>query len=81
MRVRQNVFVQVFNKAAGVAIPEKDGYRFVAAKRYFRRLERRRYESVAAIEAAAAEIYARLFMIEPTPARVRARSDKPRTER
>jgi hypothetical protein len=69
----QNVFVQVFNKAAGLAIPEKQGYRFVAAKDCFTHLENRRFDSIAAIEAAAAEIYLKLFMIEPQPRLVPAR--------
>jgi hypothetical protein len=81
MRARQNVFVQVFNKAAGVAIPDNGGYRFVSAKRCFRRMERQRYQSIAAIEAVAAGIYARLFLIEPVPVRVPARNDPARKER
>lgn len=81
MRTRQNVFVQVFNKAVGLAIPENDGYRFVAAKRCFRRMEKHRYNSVAAIEAVAAEIYTRLFLIEPVPVPVRVRKDTSRKER
>jgi hypothetical protein len=73
MQTRQNVFVQVFNKAVGLAIPENNGYRFVAAKRYFRLLEKRHYDSVAAIEAAAAEIYTYLFLVELVPVRVQAK--------
>ena len=81
MRTRQNVFVQVFNKAAGLAIPENDGYRFVAAKRCFRRMEKHRYKSIAAIEAVAAGIYAKLFLIEPVPVPIPVRNDSSRTER
>ena len=61
----QNVFVQVFNKAVGLAIPEGNSYRFVAARHYFRRLEKRRYDSIAAIEHAARALYLEFFMIEP----------------
>jgi hypothetical protein len=74
MQIRQNVFVQVFNRAVGLAIPENNGYRFVAAKRYFRRLEKRHFESISAIETAAAEIYAYLFLIELVPVRAHKRS-------
>ena len=71
MRIRQNVFVQVFNKAAGLASPVRGGYRFVAAKRCFRQMETCRYQSIAAIEAVAAAIYAELYLIEPVPVPVR----------
>jgi hypothetical protein len=37
----------------------------VAARHYFRRLEKRRYDSIAAIEHAARALYLEFFMIEP----------------
>jgi hypothetical protein len=64
-----NVFVQVFDRAAGLAIPEQGCYRFVSAKRCLRPLEKQRYSSVEAIEAAARSVFLRLFLIDvPTPA-------------
>jgi len=78
MKTSQNVFVQVFNKAVGLAIPDSNGYRFVAAKNYFKRLEKRHYESVAAIEVAATEIYTRLFLIELVPTAVSSKTGQNR---
>lgn len=65
--MERNVFVEVFNKAAGLAIPEEDGYRFVAAKGCFVHLEERRFSSISAIENAAKEIYVSHYLVEPVP--------------
>ena len=59
-----NVFVQVFNRAAGLAIPEHGEYRFVAARRWLRPLEKQRYSSIEAIETAARSLFLELFLVE-----------------
>ena len=64
-----NVFVQVFDRAAGLAIPELGSYRFVAAKRWLRPLEKQRYGSIESIEAAARSLFLHVFPVEvPTSA-------------
>jgi hypothetical protein len=64
MRDCGNVFVQVFDRAAGLAIPENGEYRFVAARRWLRPLEKHRYRSVDAIENAARSLFLQLFLVE-----------------
>ena len=66
MRNCGNLFVQVFDRAAGLAIPENGEYRFVAARRWLRPLEKRRYSNVEAIESAARSLFLQLFLVETT---------------
>ena len=53
------VFVQVLNRAAGLAFRESDGYRFVAARRDLLLLEEQRWPELYELEKAATEIVGR----------------------